>query len=235
MRRLMFVCLVTIGLAAPVLAQDYKPVEVNLGGGATFPVSDFKKDFNTGGNFDIGATFWITPTIGVQAQYTYTRMNGPEKTILVTPTPGGNVGSQQLIQSNQQIHAGVFDIVGRSHHTDSLVNGYFLGGLGIYHRQLQLTSPAVGFTTFCDPYWLVCYPAAVSVDNILGERSSNDFGINFGGGVTFGHEAKFYVEARYTYVWGPTVSVPANLPSGLAPSSTSTNMTYFPLIFGVKF
>ena len=81
-----------------------------------------------------------------------------------------------------------------------MANGYFLGGLGIYHRQLQLTSPAVGYTTFCDPYWLVCYPAAVSVDNILGSRSSTDFGINFGGGVTFGHEAKFYVEMRYTYV-----------------------------------
>jgi hypothetical protein len=234
MRRLMFVSLVTIGLAAPALAQD-KRVEVNLGGGATFPVSDFKKDFNTGGNFDLGATIWMTPTIGFQAQYTYTRMNGPEKAITVTPTPLPGVGSTQLIQSNQQINAGVFDIVARSHNTDHIANGYVLGGLGVYHRSLQLTSPAVGYTTFCDPYWLVCYPAAVSVDNILGERSSTDFGINFGGGVTFGHEAKFYIETRYTYVWGPTVSVPSNLPSGQAPSSTSTNMTYFPLVFGVKF
>ena len=86
--------------------------------------------------------------------------------------------------------------------------------LGLYHRLIQLTSPAIGYTTFCDPYWYVCYPAAVSVDNILGDRSSNDFGIDFGGGVTFGHEAKFYVETRYHYVWGPTITPPAsNLPA----------------------
>ena len=234
MRRVMFVWLVTIGMAAPAFAQD-KPVEINIGGGATFPVSNFKNDFNTGGNFDIGATFWLNPNIGIQAQYTYTRMNGPEKTITVTPAPGVGVGTNQLIQSNQQIHAGVFDVVGRSHNTDAVANGYFLGGLGIYHRGLQLTSPAVGYTTICDPYWLVCYPAAVSVDNILGERTSNDFGINFGGGVTFGHEAKFYVEMRYTYVWGPTITTPTNLPAGATPSSTSSNATYWPLTFGVRF
>jgi hypothetical protein len=63
------------------------------------------------------------------------------------------------------------------------------------------------------------------VDNILGDRSSDDFGINFGGGLTIGHEAKFYVEARYHYVWGPTVER----------SNASTNAQYFPLTFGVRF
>jgi hypothetical protein len=116
-----------------------------------------------------------------------------------------------------------------------MVNGYFLAGLGVYHRSLQLTSPAVGFTTFCDPYWLVCYPTAVSVDNILGSRSSTDFGINFGGGVTFGREAKFYIEARYHYVWGPTIATASNLPVGTTPSTVSTNAQYFPLTFGVRF
>src|SRR3954471_8351057 len=112
MRRLMFVCVVTIGLAAPALAQD-KKVEVNLGGGATFPVSDFKNDFNTGGNFDLGATIWMPPTIGIQAQYTYTKMTGPERTITVTPLPGAGIGSNQLIESNQQLPAGSFPITAR--------------------------------------------------------------------------------------------------------------------------
>jgi opacity protein-like surface antigen len=228
MRRVIFVCLMALSMAAPGYAQD-KKYDINLGGGWIFPTSDFKNDFNTGGQFVAGATFWITPTLGIEGDYNYARMSGPSKTITVSPIPGG-AGSIQNIDSNHQIHAGVFDVVARSHN-GGMVNGYFLGGIGIYHRIIQLTSPAVGYATVCDPYWLICYPAAVPVTNILGDRSSNDFGINFGGGVNFGHHTQFFIEARYHYVWGPTI----NPPAGTSATATSSNMTYFPLMFGVKF
>lgn len=230
MRRVMFVCLVAFGLTTPAFAQD-KPVEINIGGGGIFPTGNFGSDFNAGGTFQIGATFWVNPNVGIEADYTYSRMNGPDKQITVTPAPSAGAATSQLIQSNHQMHAGVFDLVGRTHNTSSMMNFYGLAGGGIYHRIIQLTSPAVGYTTICDPYWLVCYPAAVSVDNILGSRSSNDFGFNFGGGVEFGHEAKFFVEARYTYVMGPSVTPPA----GVTVANTSSNVSYFPLMFGVKF
>ena len=79
----------------------------------------------------------------------------------------------------------------------------------------------------------------MSVDNILGDRSSNDFGIDFGGGITFGHEAKFFVESRYHYVWGPTVTTGVGTPiTGSTQTDCSggcsTNAAYFPLTFGVK-
>jgi hypothetical protein len=230
----MFVCLAAMAMAAPAFAQD-KPVEINIGGGAIFPLSNFKNDFNAGGEFQVGATFWARPNVGIEVDYNYARMNGPDKTIVVTPGPGTGPSSTQLIQSNHQMHAVVFDGVYRTHNTDQIVNYYGLAGLGYYHRIIQLTSPAVGYTTICDPYWLVCYPAAVSVDNILGSRSSNDFGINFGAGVEFGHEAKFFVEARYVYVWGPTVNPPGGIVAPTTTSSTSTSVQYFPLMFGVRF
>jgi opacity protein-like surface antigen len=234
----MLVLLVAIGTATPAMAQDDKLADVNIGFGATFPTSGFKDSFDTGWNGTIGVTFNINPHLGVQGEYTYARMNGPEKTILVSPTPGG-IGSNQLIESNQQMHIGAVNLVAKSQGRDSAVSGYLLGGLGLYHRMIQLTSPAVGFTTFCDPYWYVCYPAAVSVDNILGDRSSNDFGINFGGGVTFGHEAKFYVEMRYHYVWGPSITAASTLPAAAGTPNCSggcsSNASYFPLTFGVRF
>ena len=236
-RKILTACFVILVAAAPASAQD-KAVDVNIGFGPTFPTSGFKDSFDTGWNGTIGVTFNINPHLGVQGEYIYTRMNGPEKTILVSPTPGG-IGSNQLIESNQQMHIGAVNLVYKSHSRDSAVGGYVLGGLGLYHRMIQLTSPAVGFTTFCDPYWYVCYPAAVSVDNILGDRSSNDFGTDFGGGVTFGREAKFYVEMRYHYVWGPKISATAStLPAAAgAPNCSggcSSNASYFPLTFGVR-
>lgn len=231
MRKLLTVCFVILVSAAPALAQD-KPIDVNIGFGVTFPTSGFKDNFDTGWDGTIGVTFNLNQHIGLQAEYIYARMDGPSKTILVSPTPGG-IGSNQLIESNQQMHIGSFNVVYKNHPSGSVVGGYVLGGAGIYHRMIQLTSPAVGYTTFCDPFWYVCYPAAVSVDNILGDQSSNDFGIDFGGGVTIGHEAKFYIETRYHYVWGPTIT-PVGGATNTCPGGCSSNASYFPLTFGVR-
>ena len=117
------------------------------------------------------------------------------------------------------MHAGTFNLVVRSTGGGG-VGGYFLAGPGIYHRIIQLTTPSVGFATVCDPYWLICYPAAVSTDAIVGDRSSTDFGFNFGGGLTFGHAAKFYVEARYHYVWGPKITAAGTAGTRPTPSTS---------------
>ena len=236
MRRLALVLSVICAVATPAFAQDDKPYDIHIGGGAIFPLGTVKDSFDTGGQFSIGGTYFVTPVIGIMAEYNYAKMSGPEKTFGLSATPIAIQTGTAVIQSNQQQHSGVFDVVVRGHHPDSSVGGYFLGGLGIYHRIAQLTSPAVGFVTVCDPYWYVCYPTATSVDKIIGDRSSNDFGINFGAGVTFGHEAKFYIEARYTYVFGKDVALGSNLPAGAAaPTNLSTSASYFPLMFGVRF
>jgi hypothetical protein len=219
-------------LTTPAFAQD-KRVDVNLGGGVIFPVSDIKDDFDPGWNITFGATINANEKSGFLVDYTYDRMLGPEKTILVSPTPGG-IGSSQLIESNHQMHVGTFNYVYKMSSSSSSVGGYLLGGVGIFHRIVQLTSPAIGYATVCDPYWYVCYPAAVSVDNILGDKSSNDFGINLGGGVTFGSEAKFYVEMRYQQVFGKTIEPTTVGNNVVCPNECSTSATYFPITFGIR-
>jgi hypothetical protein len=230
MRKLMVAAFWILVAAAPAAAQDEKPVDINIGFGWLFPEGDFKDSFDTGWSGSFGATFNLSPALGVQGEYMYARMDGPSRTILVSPAPGG-ITSPQLLESNHQMHGFLGNVVFKSP-SSSAFGGYVLGGAGLYHRKVQITSPALGYTTFCDPFWYVCYPAVVSVDNIIGDRSSNDFGINFGGGVTFGREVKFYVEARYHYVWGPTINPPAGVSTT---TDLSTNAQYFPLTFGVRF
>jgi hypothetical protein len=235
MRKLVAVVFGCLLFAASASAQD-RPVSINVGAGPLIPLGGFKDSFNTGFLAGLGATFNLSPTLGVQAEYMYDWMPGPEKTILVSPTPGG-VTSSQLIESNQNIHSLTFNMVYKAPKGDSMFGGYGLGGLGYYHRTIQLTSPAVGYGTFCDPYWYVCYPTLVPIDNILVDRSSNDFGINFGGGVTFGGEGpNFYVEVRYHYVWGPEVQAQGPVVSGgpCSVEACSTNASYLPITFGVR-
>jgi hypothetical protein len=99
---------------------------------------------------------------------------------------------------------------------------------------VNITTPAVGYTTVCDPFWYVCYPAAVAVDSVIGTRSSTDFGMNFGGGASFkvGETASVYFQVRYVYIWGPTFDVPAvgNTPA----QSLRINGQAVPFIFGVR-
>src|SRR6185436_13536348 len=57
-----FLAIMALVIAAPPAAAQDKPVTINLGGGASFPVSGFKDSFDTGFNGAIGATFHFSPT-----------------------------------------------------------------------------------------------------------------------------------------------------------------------------
>jgi hypothetical protein len=113
---------------------------------------------------------------------------------------------------------------------DHPVRVYGLGGFGAYYRSVSLTTPDVGFTTYCDPYWYVCFPEAVEVDRVIGDRSSWDPGINLGGGVTFGlgESAELYVESRWHYIWGPEFTDAAGV-------VRNANGQYVPVTFGFRF
>ena len=154
MRKIVLVFAVAL-LAMPArgFAQD-KPVEVNFGGGVSFPVGNLADSFDTGWNGAIGVTFNVNPAVGVQAEYMYQRFGGPDRTF---PNADPGITDTILIESNHQLHAGTFNLVVRSTGGGG-VGGYFLAGPGIYHRIIQLTTPSVGFATVCDPYWLICYP-----------------------------------------------------------------------------
>lgn len=230
MRQVLLVAALWVAAAGVAPAQD-KPVDVNFGFGVAIPVTGLNDSFDTGWNGNAGVTFNVTPTFGVQAEYMYMRMDGPEKTISIVENPIAAIVTNGLLEANHQVHALTFNGVYKAK-TDGVVGGYGLAGLGWYHRTVQVTSPSVGYTTYCDPYWYICYPVLVPVDTIIGDRSSNDFGINVGGGITFGRSAKFYIEARYHYVWGPTITRPAE--PGREAEELSTNAGYFPITFGIR-
>ena len=118
-------------------------------------------------------------------------------------TPGGaSVPTDFFASMNMQY--GTANLVVQK--PDGAIRPYGLVGLGVYYRPVKVTTPSVGFVPgYCDPWWYVCFPGGfVPVENIVGERSSTDFGMDFGGGVNFG---VIYAEVRYHYIWGPTVAV----------------------------
>jgi opacity protein-like surface antigen len=224
------------GAAAPAAAQDEKPIQINIGGGFTGVYGAASDRIGNGGNFTVGAIFKVTPLVSVQGEYGWNGMKQKQLSLPVSATPFDTAiptdffadANMQYGDANILLHPKM----------SGKAQPYFVGGLGVYYRPVTISTPAVGFTTICDPYWYVCYPAAVPVDQVIGKRSSTDFGMDFGGGVNFklAEHASIYFEVRYHYIWGPTIDqsvVPAI--AGAQPSSLKANGQFLPITLGFRF
>lgn len=222
----LFVAMLLAGV--PASAQDYKPVEVTIGGGVTFPNSEVRDHLGDGYNLNFGVTVNVSPIIGIEGLYSFNGLGQKRISIpvasnpIATPVPTDFFGDMNM-------QFGTVNLVARK--PTGSVRPYFVTGGGVYYRPIKVTTPGVGFVPgYCDPWWYVCFPGGfVPVENIVGERSSTDFGMDFGGGVTFAQS--FFAEARYHYIWGPTIDT-----TGLGESeSRKANGQFLAITFGFRF
>lgn len=234
LRRFGFLMTAALIAAAPAAAQDVKPIQLTIGGGFTGVYGAAADHIGNGGNFTIGVLFNTSPTISYQAEYGWNGIKKKELQLPVSVNPL-DVGVNQSFFADGNMQYGDFNVLFHPK-TNGKAAPYGIAGLGVYYRPVNITSPAVGYTTVCDPYWYVCYPAAVPVDQVLGSRSSTDFGMNFGGGVNMKmtEHTSIYFEIRYHYVWGPTIDS-AKVPTQHAPSNLKANGQFLPITVGFRF
>ena len=221
--------LATLPVAAQ--AQD-KNVYVSFGGGFTMPNAEVKDHLGSGYNFNFGVEVKVTPVIGIEGLYSFNGLGEKRISVPVSGTPGG-VPVPTDFFANMNMQYGTVNLVVQK--PEGAVRPYGLIGMGVYYRPIEVTTPAVGYVPgFCDPWWYYCYPGGfVAVDEVVGERSSTDFGMDFGGGVNFG---VFYAELRYHYIWGPTV--PTTGPSQPLPGVSAerkANGQFLQTTFGFRF
>ena len=205
-----------------------------LGGGYTAPNGEVRDHLGDGYNFVIGGQYNATPVIGIEGLYSFNGLGEKRISIPVSPTPGAP-GVPTDFFANMNMQYGTVNVVFQK--AEGGTKPYGVVGLGLYYRPIEITTPAVGYVPpYCDPFWYICSPGGfVPVDAIVGERSSTDFGMDFGGGVKFG---AFYADARYHYIWGPEIEEQSGtLPGGTPISVTErkANGQFFQLTFGIRF
>ena len=220
-----------VGLPVTAQAQD-KSVYVSLGGGFTMPNSEVRDHLGDGYNFTFGVEVKATPVIGIEGLYSFNGLGDKRISLPVSATPNADTLPTDFF-ANMNMQYGTVNLVLRR--PQGTVKPYGLVGMGVYYRPIEVTTPAVGYLPgFCDPWWYVCYPGGlVPVENVVGERSSTDFGMDFGGGVNFG---PIYAEIRYHYIWGPTV--PETGPTEPLPGVSSdrkANGQFLATTFGFRF
>ncbi len=235
LRRFGFIFAAALVAAAPAAAQDPKPVQINIGGGFTGVYGAGADHLGNGGNFTLGVLFHTKSAVSLQGEYGWNGMKQKQLSIPVFATPKDSAGVPSDFFADSNMQYGDANLVFQPK-TNGKAAGYFLTGLGVYYRPVTISTPSVGFATVCDPYWYVCYPAAVPVEQIVGKRSSTDFGMNFGGGVDFkmSDHSSIYFEIRYHYIWGPEITQVNPLSTGTS-SPTKANGQFLPITVGFRF
>jgi opacity protein-like surface antigen len=225
---------VTLLATMPSVARAQKPVNVSFGGGYTQPNAEVSDRLGGGYNFNFGVQVNVTPIIAIEGLYSFNGLGDKDLSIPVYPSPTPNAGVPTNLSADMNMQYGTASLIVQK--PDGGVRPYGLVGMGVYYRPIKVTTPGVGWVPgYCDPWFYICYPGGwVETTNIIGERSSTDFGMAFGGGVNFG---ALYAEIRYHYIWGPEVAVntPSQPIAGVPTDTRKANGQFLATTFGVRF
>lgn len=215
-------------------AQD-KRVYISFGSGFTSPNSEVRDHLGDGFNINFGVQVNVTPVIGIEGVYSFNglgekRIDGP-----FADTPDLPAVTRSFF-GDMNMQYGTAAVVLQK--PEGQIRPYGLAGGGIYYRPIKVTTPGAGYVPgWCDPYWYVCYPGGwIPVDYIIGERSSTDFGMVFGGGVNMNI---IYAEVRYHYIWGPEITIQSPVqpiePPLITPGTRTANGQFLAFTFGIRF
>jgi hypothetical protein len=227
-----FMTSLVMSLPDPAFAQN--PVNFSFGAGFTAPNSEVRDRLGNGYNFTIGLQGNLTPAIGIEGLYSFNGLGDKRISVPVFPVPTPLDGVPTDFSADMNMQYGTASLVVQR--PEGGVRPYGLVGGGVYYRPIRVTTPGVGWVPgYCDPWWYVCYPGGwVETTNVVGERSSTDFGMVFGGGVNFG---VIFAELRYHYIWGPEVTVnqPSQPIAGVETDTRKANGQFLQTTFGVRF
>ena len=220
--------------AAGVQAQDQKKINVSFGGGFTQPNAEVSDRLGGGYNFNFGLQVNLTPAIAIEGLYSFNGLGNKRLTIPVYPTPVASGGVDTDLFADMNMQYGTASLIVQR--PGGAIKPYGLAGMGVYYRPISVTTPGAGWVPgYCDPWFYVCYPGGwVETTNIIGERSTTDFGMAFGGGVNFGI---VYAELRYHYIWGPEVApiTPSQPIAGVPVDTRKANGQFLVTTFGLRF
>jgi len=216
MRRLALALVLLVIPVTAARAQDPPRVTFGVGGAIVAPLSGTADNFSTGYGVGGNATWHISEQVGLQFDYLYSSLGGKDM-------PQGAVP----VDSSLRLQAGTAAFVFQA--PPGRVRLYVVAGGGLYHRSVSLKTSATDSIAVCNPWWFVCTARPIAVQNIAGSdvagsHASTDFGVNVGAGFTAG---KFFAEARYHYMFGPSYSTPSG--------NQKATGKFFPLIVGARF
>jgi hypothetical protein len=174
------------------LGQNFPRWNATVGGGVGFPEGTSANFANNGANFVIGAGPNLRSYLGIDGEFMWQDL----------PIKRGVVEQLQVPAASAREYALTLNAIFRVP-THGKLGFYGVGGGGWYHRSGELTTPALVKGSICEPclvWWGGCVNGLVPGNLVLASASSNAFGGNVGGGITYpigSTSLKLFTEIRY--------------------------------------
>jgi hypothetical protein len=188
---LVVVC-VALSTAPALMSQEFPRWNFNVGGGVGFPLSDTRDFSGNGANFIVGVGPNFSRYFGINGEFMWNDLPIKRSVLNQIGIPDADA-RQYSVTFN-----GILRTPGETH-----LGLYIIGGGGWYRRTGEATAPALVAGTVCPGFWVwwgICvnglWPGSIALASV----TSDAFGGNIGGGVTyrFGQSpVKFYTEIRY--------------------------------------
>ena len=181
----------TLLLSSLGQGQEFSRWNATIGGGVGFPQGTSSNFANNGANFVAGGGPNVRRYLGLDAEFMWHTL----------PIKQNIINAFQVPNASARVYAVTLNAIVPIP-THGKMGFYAIGGGGWYHRSGELTAPALVPGTICDPFliwWGDCVDGLVPGQKVLASSSSDAFGGNIGGGITyeFGWGLKVFGEVRY--------------------------------------
>jgi len=175
-------------------AHDYKNWTFNVGGGASLPNGNTANFVRGGGGIGAaGVAHNYSKYFGIRLDFQFDNLPLKTSALEAAQAPGATSHVYSL-------------------NLDPIINlpvtktwgGYIVFGPGFYHRSGKLDSSSAIPGSACNPldlWWGHCYNSSLPISGNFLNASQNEFGYNFGAGVTrkIRPNIDFYAEFRYMH------------------------------------
>ena len=188
--RIAAIFLVFVLCCSTAFGQITERFNFSAGAGFTTPVKRAARSVDTGWNFGLRGGLNVSDFFQADLDFTYNHMDLNSSTLAFFNEPDGSLAVWSLTFNP------VINLAPRT----SAVQPYITAGYGLYDRNLTLTRPTIVPSLVCDPFFGVCFPAAVGVNQVVASNSTLKPGFNGGAGFNFRlgeHRLRLFAEARY--------------------------------------
>jgi opacity protein-like surface antigen len=193
-----------VGPTRKVKVKDYKNWTFNAGGGASL-TNGTTRTFVRGGGGVVaaGAARNYDKYFGFRLDFQWDNLPLRNSALALAQAPG----------ATSHVYSFMLDPIINIQATKSW-GGYLLAGPSFYHRSGKLDSSTAIPGSACDTFftwWGTCFNASLPLSGKFLSSSQNEFGENFGGGVTRKIRPNMEIYAEFRYLHGKHSGITTDL------------------------